>query len=155
MTHLLLVVSCTVIPILGFSQQNTVASGGDANGSNGSVSYSIGQIDYTNASGTDGSTNEGVQQPFEFFDPDASLTELEWGASLFPNPTMDQVVLHFENVPQEANYHLYGLNGKILLSAAISSEETTLDIRSFAAGSYLLEMTAPSKSTRTIQIIKH
>ncbi len=155
MTHLLLVVLCSAIPILGFSQQNTVASGGDASGSNGSISYSIGQIDYTNATGTDGSTNEGVQQPFEFFDPDASLTEIEWGATLYPNPTMDQVILHFENIPQEANYYLHDLNGKLLLSGAINANEIILDIRSFAAGSYLLEMNAPNKSTRTIQIIKH
>lgn len=155
MTNLIIVVSCCAIPILGYSQQNTVATGGTATGTNGSVTYSIGQIDYSNASSADGSTNEGLQQPFEFFDPDASLTELNWGASLYPNPTMDQVILQFENIPESANYHLYDLNGKLLLSDAIHSKETVLDIRSFAAGSYLLEMTAPSKSTSTIQIIKH
>jgi hypothetical protein len=43
------------------AQQNTVASGGDYNGSNGTVSFSIGQIDYlniTNANGND------ISKPF-------------------------------------------------------------------------------------------
>ncbi|MDB3907772.1 T9SS type A sorting domain-containing protein [Crocinitomicaceae bacterium] len=155
MTHLLLVASYCVIPLLGFSQQYTVATGGTAAGTTGSVSYSIGQIDYTNTSSADGSSNEGLQQPFEFFDPDASVTELQWGTSLFPNPTMDQVIIQLENIPEEARYYLYDLNGKVLLSNDIHTQETILDIRSFAAGSYLLKMIAPSKSTSTIQIIKH
>ena len=35
--------------MLSFSQQNTVSSGGEAIGSGGTVSYSVGQIDYTNS----------------------------------------------------------------------------------------------------------
>ena len=46
------------------AQQNTVASGGMATGSGGSVSYSIGQIDYITATGTGGTASQGVQQVY-------------------------------------------------------------------------------------------
>ncbi|WP_395065615.1 hypothetical protein [Flavobacterium sp.] len=46
-----------------FAQEGFVSAGGDAAGSNGSVSFSIGQIFYKNDVGTNGSFNEGIQQP--------------------------------------------------------------------------------------------
>ncbi len=46
------------------AQENSVSVGGDIAGVNGSVSFSVGQIDYTYISGTNGNINEGVQQPF-------------------------------------------------------------------------------------------
>ncbi|XOV67522.1 MAG: T9SS type A sorting domain-containing protein [Fluviicola sp.] len=155
MKHFILMATCCAIPVLSFSQQNTVTTGGTATGSNGSVTYSIGQVDYSNANGTDGTVYEGLQQPYEFFDPDAALTELEWGASLYPNPTMDQVVLQLEKTPSGAMYHLYDLNGKLLTSDEIINTKTVVNTRKLAAGSYILEISAPSKQTSTIQIIKH
>lgn len=45
------------------AQKAVDASGGDASGTGGTVSYSIGQIDYMALSATSGKVNEGVQQP--------------------------------------------------------------------------------------------
>ncbi len=45
------------------AQQGNVAAGGQAVGAGGSVSYSIGQVNYLSASGTGGSLNQGLQQP--------------------------------------------------------------------------------------------
>jgi len=47
-----------------FSQQNVVAAGGNAQSASGSVSYSVGQIDYTTSMGGIVSVAQGVQQPF-------------------------------------------------------------------------------------------
>jgi hypothetical protein len=47
------------------SQSAIVVAGGDATGTGGKVSYSVGQIAFTYASGTNGSVTQGVQQPFE------------------------------------------------------------------------------------------
>jgi hypothetical protein len=55
---------CTV-PIAMYAQDTTPASGGNATGTGGSVSYTIGQIVYTTNSGTNGSLSQGVQQPYE------------------------------------------------------------------------------------------
>ena len=45
---------------MGYSQKETLASGGDASGSGGTVSYSIGQIAYEYRSGSNGNLNQGV-----------------------------------------------------------------------------------------------
>ncbi len=45
------------------AQQGNVAAGGVATGTGGSVSYSIGQVDYLSASGSNGYINQGLQHP--------------------------------------------------------------------------------------------
>ena len=47
------------------AQNNTVSAGGDAEGSNGSISFTVGQVVYTSAEGSNGSVNQGVQQPYD------------------------------------------------------------------------------------------
>jgi hypothetical protein len=44
-----------------YSQNSTLSSGGQATGTGGSVSYSVGQIAYSSLSGTNGSLIQGVQ----------------------------------------------------------------------------------------------
>ncbi len=46
------------------AQEATLASGGNATGSGGSVSYSVGQVVYTTNIGTTGSVAQGVQQAY-------------------------------------------------------------------------------------------
>lgn len=40
---------------------------GNATGTGGTSSYSIGQVVYASATGTNDSVNQGMQQPFEIF----------------------------------------------------------------------------------------
>jgi len=57
-------VSCLCLTII--QGQSTIPStGGNATGSGGSVSYTVGQITYRTFSGTNGSIAEGVQQTYE------------------------------------------------------------------------------------------
>ncbi|MGB4776444.1 MAG: gliding motility-associated C-terminal domain-containing protein [Daejeonella sp.] len=46
-----------------WAQQGVSASGGEATGAGGNVSYSVGQIDYSAVSSAGGSITEGLQQP--------------------------------------------------------------------------------------------
>ena len=48
-----------------FAQQGFVAAGGEATGTGGTVSYSVGQVDYFTATGATGVLTLGLQQPFE------------------------------------------------------------------------------------------
>ncbi|GAB5417981.1 MAG: hypothetical protein Crog4KO_14340 [Crocinitomicaceae bacterium] len=154
MNKLLLLGISTLACIPLYAQQNTVSTGGNATGTNGSVSFTVGQIDYSNAAGSNGSSNEGVQQPFEFFDPEASLQELDWNAQLFPNPTNDQVILSIEAVPENTHYQLVDSQGKIVTEGAVSATETLIDMRQLAPAVYHLQLTQNSTTT-SIQIIKN
>ena len=55
------------------SQESVAASGGDASGTGGSSSYSIGQVFYSNYTGLNGSEAQGVQQAS--FIPAAGCTD--------------------------------------------------------------------------------
>ncbi|MDG2279738.1 MAG: T9SS C-terminal target domain-containing protein, partial [Flavicella sp.] len=50
-----------------YGQESSNTSGGNAAGSGGTVAYSIGQVAYTYESGTNGNSNQGVQQPYEIY----------------------------------------------------------------------------------------
>jgi hypothetical protein len=52
------------LPISFFSQQNSLSAGGEAIGSSGNMSFSIGQIDYVLAAGASGNMEQGLQHPF-------------------------------------------------------------------------------------------
>jgi len=155
MKYALLFVLGGVLTLPAFSQQNTVSTGGDASGSGGSVSFTVGQIDYTNASGSDGSSNEGVQQPFEFYDPDAALQGLGFNASLYPNPTAESVILKFDQVPEDMSFQLLDAQGKLVSSGVILTSETLLDMHSQATGVYHLQLLQPNSPTTSIKIVKN
>jgi hypothetical protein len=60
-------VAFLLIGLGGLSAQESVnGSGGDATGTGGTSSYSIGQVVYTTATGTNGSVAQGVQQLMKF-----------------------------------------------------------------------------------------
>lgn len=68
--HLNLLKLCTLlffgIGLLGVYAQETIAvTGGNASGSGGTTSYSVGQMFYHTNTGTDGSVIEGIQIPYE------------------------------------------------------------------------------------------
>lgn len=56
----------------GLSAQQTITTaGGNANASSGSVAYTVGQTSYKSVSSSTGLIQEGVQQPFIQFSPEA------------------------------------------------------------------------------------
>ncbi|MDD2634269.1 MAG: hypothetical protein PHW82_02085 [Bacteroidales bacterium] len=67
MRHKRLKLSAILVLGLGITglqaQESVNTTGGNALGSGGSVSYSAGQVIYTNNTGTSGSVAQGVQQP--------------------------------------------------------------------------------------------
>ena len=152
MAKITLLIIFGFLTFFGFSQQNTVATGGNATGTNGSISYSIGQIDYANVQGSNGSVNQGVQQPYEFY---VGLNEeLSIDLSLFPNPTHEFIILKLENLLEGLSYELFDMNGKLLAQDEIESTETLIDMREFAAGQYHVALS--NKNThQTIKLIKH
>ena len=96
------------------AQQNTVGSGGDASGSGGTVSYTVGQLDYITASGIGGTMSEGVQQPYIInVATGVQETDINLTCSVSPNPTADYVVLTVQkNDVQDMSYSLMDVEGQ-------------------------------------------
>jgi hypothetical protein len=136
-------------------QNNTVAGGGSASGAGGSATYSIGQVDYSNAYGASGSMSQGVQQPFEFF-KDVGFEEISTiTLQLFPNPTSDWIILQSDLSGKEFHYQLIDSNGKLIDSNGIEEKETTITMKNCSEGLYHLVVFENDKSIQSFKIIKH
>jgi Secretion system C-terminal sorting domain len=144
--------------ILCFGQQDIDAAGGNATGSGGTVSYSIGQVAFESATGSSGSINQGVQQPFEFYVNLANNQfNYSFSATLYPNPTHDSAILSLENQePNESlNYNLTDVTGKLITKGNINSKETTIDVAALADACYFLNVFSKNKPVKTFKLLKH
>ena len=138
------------------SHQVLSASGGDATGSGGSVAYSVGQIVYTTSTGTTGSVAQGVEQAYEIYSFGIKETTLNISLSVFPNPTSDFLTLKVEDYNNEAlSYNLIDEQGKLILSAQITNQETQVAMSTLARGSYFINIVQANKKIQTFKIIKN
>ena len=110
------------------AQQTTDASGGNAAGTGGSSSYSVGQITYNSIS-SGGSVSQGVQQPFEIATlGNDEFPEITLQMNIYPNPTTSFINLNIERCKcftlNEVITH--GLNGKALPTLHISAANASV-----------------------------
>ena len=143
---------------LGLQAQDAVlASGGDAAGSGGTVSYSIGQVTYTSIDNINGTVNQGVQLPFEFFTLGINdFHDVTLSMVIYPNPTSEFIKLIVENDKFEMlNYYLFDFNGKLLYKQKVSSKETSIPMGSFPSAIYFLKVNDNNKELKIFKIIKN
>jgi len=139
-----------------YAQQSVNTSGGDATGSGGSVSYSVGQVTYTAIGNATGSINQGVQQPYEFYTNSIDEnTFISLKMTIYPNPTSASVTLRIDNPnPENYTFQLYDINGKLLTNQKISNPETSVPMENLTAGSYFLNVAGNNKILKSFKIIK-
>jgi len=156
MKQILLVFMLFCLPRL-IAQQAAVASGGNATGTGGKASYSIGQIADETQAGTTGTVTQGVQQPFEIVTLSGEeFTTITLEAIVYPNPTTSIINLSIKNYPFEnLNYQLFDFRGRLLIENKILNEETFIDVERYAATTYLLKVTSNNKELKTFKIIKN
>jgi hypothetical protein len=140
------------------AQKAFVSSGGNAQGTTGTISYTIGQTAYNFYDGTDGSVSQGVQQPYEIFL--VTGTEKAWGVSLdcqvYPNPVQDHLQLKIQGLKWEKlRWGIYDLSGKRLKEDRVSQSLSTIPVDELIPGSYLFSVFGTKNSKiKTFKIIK-
>jgi len=140
----------------GYAQQASIASGGDASGSGGSVVYSVGQIVYTTNTGSNGSVMQGVQQPYEIsIILGLAETGINLNLSAYPNPTTNYLMLQIDNFDKDLSYQLFDISGKLLESNTIVANSTTFTMEALPTATYLLKVTQNNKEVKTFKIIKN
>lgn len=140
-----------------YSQESIVIAGGNATGTGGSSSYSIGQVAYTTLPGSDGSISQGVQQPYEINTlGNDEFTGINLLMTAYPNPTVD--VLNLVVVNDELDnlsYNLYDMTGKIISkNSKITTSETNVSMHELNQGIYFLAVNKNNKTIKTFKIIK-
>ena len=150
-----------IVLIFGMQEliaQNSVpASGGDASGSGGTVSYTIGQVFYSSKTANGGTVTEGVQQPVEIFViTGESKTGIKLKISAFPNPAERFVILKIDNkMVENICYRLYDIDGKLLLTEKVTGNETSINISMLKPSVYILKVINDNHEEKTFKIIKN
>lgn len=140
------------------AQQASVASGGVASGSGGSVSFSIGQVVYTTNHGATGTVAQGVQQPYEISQTTgiAESKNINLQVSAYPNPTIDFLTLQVSNLDlKNVSYQLIDMNGRLIETKLITSNEMSITMSNLIAATYFLKVTSNNKEVTTFKIIKN
>ena len=147
-----------LIPTLNtYAQEAVVASGGDASGTGGSISYSVGQVTYTTNTGTGGSVMAGVEQPYEISVPTAleNTEDILLELSAYPNPTTDVLTLRTgERDIENISYRLFDMNGKLIKAGKLTGSETPVNMQSLAPSVYFIKVIQNDKEIKTFKIIK-
>jgi hypothetical protein len=138
------------------AQESLNGSGGNATGSAGTSSYSIGQLFYNTNNGSGGSEAQGVQQPYEIYNTGIDKAkDISLVCSTYPVPASDILTLVVKNTDTgKLSYQLYDLKGNIIDQNNIVSDETHISMTSYTAGTYFLKIISQNTEVKTFKIIK-
>ncbi len=139
------------------AQESINASGSNATGSGGSVSYSVGQVVYTSITGPNGVVAQGVQQPYEIsvVTRGEVVNGINLCVSAYPNPTVDNLTLSIHDFElSNLLYQLYDLEGKLLQNEKITGNLTSIAMSNLVPASYILKVIQGNKVVKTFKIIK-
>jgi hypothetical protein len=140
-----------------YTQETNPASGGNAIGSSGSVSYTVGQLVYINAITAAGSLHQGIQQSFEFVTlSNPELTAVTLKAVTYPNPTTKFIILALNDGNLTGlSYAMYDLLGRLISKELVTQVETKIAMESLPIGVYMLKVNQNNTALKTFKIIKN
>jgi len=136
-----------------YGQEEISTTGGVISGSGGSASYAVGQLTTTTLTGTTGSVNNGLLQPYEIVVVLGLAEAIDITA--YPNPTQDNVNIHAEfDKHVGLTYVLYNMNGQRLLQDDLTSKKGTIDMKDLPSDTYFLKILKKSNEIKTFKIVK-
>ena len=142
------------------AQSGLVTTGGDIQGSNGSVSYTVGQVAVQSIEASAASLTEGVQQPYEIQTVGVdNYPAITLNAAVHPNPTADRLVLSVENFVEtygrtSLRVALYNTNGQHVQTVDVAGAQTTINMSALSAGTYFLRVTDGQQTLKTFKVVK-
>lgn len=143
--------------LMSYAQENIVSAGGDAGGSGGEFSFSIGQVVFESHQGADGSEWQGVQQPYEISVATGSeaLENIQLRISAFPNPATSFLILKIEQLSlRHLSWQLFDSQGKILRQAPVLDRENRIEVEQLTPATYLLRVLQDNREITLFKIIK-
>ena len=138
-----------------YAQESPTATGGEAMGTGGTASYSIGQVFYTTHLGTNYNVAQGVQQAYEI-STTVGINEIAINLelSVYPNPTTNYLTLKVEK-PEGLSYQVYDMQGRLIASNKVVGISTKIEMGSLASATYFLNVVKDNQIIKTFRIIKN
>jgi Secretion system C-terminal sorting domain len=138
------------------AQEVILTSGGNASGSGGTASYSVGQIVQNTITGTNGSAIQGIQ--FYFASSTLTITDFETNLSIstYPNPTSSFLNIKIQGIQENTlSYKLFNILGELLVSGDIKNNTAEINVEQLPSATYLLRVSNSNNITKTYKIIKN
>lgn len=137
------------------------SSGGSLSGSNGTVSYTVGEwVTTTIGNNTAGYATQGFQQPS--FKPQGivSLPQNAPAMALYPNPANQDLTVAFSlDNGGDVTYNLYDMSGRLVLTtntqAGAGQHQHSLNLASLSQGVYVLNISyQPQSGNKAFSVVK-
>jgi len=141
-----------------YGQEAISSTGGDATGSRGSVSYTVGQIVFNSLISSSGSIIQGVHQPYEISLVTAieNSNEITHDCKVYPNPTRGLIKLSIDYLDfDDMKYQLFDINGILLQDNKVDCEETDIIMDNLIPSTYILKVSKNKNEVKTFKIIKN
>jgi hypothetical protein len=137
------------------AQESANGSGGEATGTGGTASYSVGQVVYTTNTGTNGSVAQGVQQPYEISTTvGVNETAINLEMSVYPNPTTNYLTLKTDD-NTNLSFQLYDMQGKIIESKIVNNNSTNISLEGQPKATYFLSAVKNNQIIKTFKVMKN
>ena len=144
--------------LIARAQQGTVSSGGEINGDNGYMSFTVGQMDFISIGSSNENMNQGIQQHVEVI-PVKSIEGLKDGElklSVYPNPaeefiTIDILSSDFEHL----SYAIFNTEGKEIESNLLQKQNTVINLKHLSAAAYIIKILAEGIQFKEYKIVKN
>ena len=139
-------------------QQSINASGGEAGGIGGTMSFSIGQVAYTAQSGSSGKISQGVQQAYLEIMVSSEEPVSSVSIRLFPNPSSSYTSIALDDFLSadllSFSYQLFDVFGNYITSADIASSLNSIPTAELVSGMYILKVFYKNQPIKTFRFIK-
>ncbi len=148
---------CSFWPVFVTAQETIPATGGNASGSVGYVSYTVGQILCSTLTGTNGTVAQGVQQPYEISVVTAikNTEKIDLECLVYPNPTNGLIKLVFKSHDYEnLRFCLYDINGVLLQDEKVENMETEISMENLSSSVYFLKVVKDNIEVKAFKIVK-
>lgn len=153
--------SQNIQPIVNDTMETLVASGEDASGGSGSVTYSIGQVFYTDMGEFVYNVSQGIQQGelnYTTLSSEENPIEPKTEIFIFPNPTTEYININMQGYQSDierSSYLLYDLQGRLIKQDKVMQSETQINVTDLRAAIYLLQVRSDTKILKTFKIVKN
>jgi hypothetical protein len=123
----------------------------------GNINYTVGQLVNKITTSSTGSLSEGVQQPFEIsvvLGLEEAI-EVDLNFLVYPNPSSGYLILSTGKATIEnMHYQLYSLNGQLLETKKIETNETQINITNLENSIYFLKINQNNKEIKIFKLLK-
>ena len=136
-----------------------MVTGGDYfNNSNGSLTWTCGEIITEAFSNDDVSLTQGFNQSNLILSIEEKTENIDFKISAFPNPTNDFITIKSDaSTPlgnQKLNYQLFDLKGNLIKQELNGKQNQEISVKELTSGIYFIKIYNENQKSKTIKIEK-